>query len=116
MLQRLNSSFDEELLCGDGLWPRARLEEMNSSFVAAVAGDESLAAARATYAANGKRRLAEGAAIQEVWTWFVGVKFQATAVEILARARAVCPNIPAERVRVEFKRRLFSRVGHSVGG
>jgi len=36
MLQRLNSSLDEERLSGDGLWSRARLEEMDSAFTGAV--------------------------------------------------------------------------------
>src|SRR5262249_16161409 len=55
MLQRFNSSLDEELLGGDGFWTRDRLEEMDARFVAAMElafakGMESRAAAAATYA------------------------------------------------------------------
>ena len=63
MLQRLNSSFYEELHGGDGLWSRSQLEEMDAVFVAACEaafqlGLESRAAAAATYsrnAVNGKQ-------------------------------------------------------------
>jgi hypothetical protein len=110
MLQRLNSSLDEEV---DGVWPRARLEEMNNSFVAAVeaafqAGNESLAAARATVQVkSSSRRLAEEAAIGAAWRWFVDAKFEATAVEVLARVRVGYPNITAEQVREGFRWRVM---------
>jgi hypothetical protein len=60
MLQRLNFSLDEELLCGDGVWPRDRLLTMDASYTAAVErafelGLESRAAAAATVSfRNGK--------------------------------------------------------------
>jgi hypothetical protein len=67
MLQRLNSSLDEERLSGDGLWSRARLEEMDSAFTGAVLrafelGLESRGAAGATVSfRNGKAAAIEGA-------------------------------------------------------
>lgn len=115
MLQRLNSSLDEELLSGDGLWPRDQLEQMDASFVAAVErafalGLESRVAAAATVVfRNGSQRLEE-AAIEGAWRWFADAKFEATAVEVLKFVRARSLSVTAERVRVEFKRRLFSRV------
>jgi len=115
MLQRLQS-FDEELLSSDGLWSRERLEEMNNSFVAAVeaafqAGDESLAAARATVqvksSLNGSRRLAEEAAIGAAWRWFADANFDVPAAAVLARVRASYPGIDRARIREEFRRRLM---------
>src|SRR5262245_23625108 len=114
MLQRLNS-LDEELYAGDGLWSREQFETMDAAFVARVesafqASLESRAAASATVRVgargNGSRLLKEDAAIGEVWKWFVDAKFEATAVEVLARVRAVCPGVAAEQVRVEFKKRF----------
>src|SRR5262249_5885969 len=65
-LQRLNFSPDEELLCGDGVWPRDRLLTMDASYTAAVErafelGLESRAAAAATVSfRNGKAAALEG--------------------------------------------------------
>ena len=89
------------------------LSQMNDRFTAAVetafrAGLESPAAARATVRVgceNGSRLLEE-AAIGGAWRWFVDAKFQATAVEVLARVRASCASVTAERVREGFWRRL----------
>jgi len=68
MLQRLDSfpDLDEELLNGDGLWSRDRLEEMDAQFVAAVTaafqeGSESRAAAAATVRIGSRRRVEEAA-------------------------------------------------------
>jgi hypothetical protein len=109
MLQRLSSFLDEELLPGDG-WNREQLIQQNDRFVARVeaafaAGLESRAAAGATVRV-GARPLAEEAVIGAVWRWFVDAKFQATAVEVLGRVRASCPNVAAEQVRAGFWQRL----------
>jgi hypothetical protein len=110
MLQRLDfHGLDELSLPGDGTWTRNQLEQMNASFVAAVEkafelGLESRAAARATVYVNGSRRLAEEAAIESAWRWFVDAKFEVTAVEVLKFVRARCLSVTAERVRVEFRR------------
>jgi hypothetical protein len=114
MLQRLNFSLDEELLPGDG-WNREQLIQQNDRFVAAVeaafaAGFESRTAAAATVRV-GARPLAEEAAIGAVWRWFVDAKFQATAVEVLARVRASYPNIAAEQVRAGLWQRLKASAG-----
>jgi|SRR5262245_15709103 len=102
--------------CGD--YTRDQLEQMNDRFVAVVErafelGLESRAAAAATVRVgarrNGSRLLAEEAAIGAAWRWFVAAKFEATAVEILARVRVSCPGIAAEQVRVEFKKRFKGR-------
>src|SRR5262245_30055527 len=111
MLQRLNSSLDEEL---DGIWSRERLIEMDVRYVATVeaafeAGLESRAAAVATVNVNGRQRLTEEGTIELAWRWFTEAKFQATALEVMAR----CPGVAPERVRVGFKQRLFSRVSHT---
>jgi len=96
-----------------GLWSREQLQEMDARFVAAVEASfqaelESRAAAAATVriGRNGSRRLAEEAAIQAGWNWFVGVNFEATAVEVLARVRAQCPNIESARIRAAFEWRF----------
>src|SRR5262249_42642104 len=79
-----------------GIWTREQFVQMNDRFVASVQaafdqGLENPAAARATIrvksSLKGSRRLAEDAAIGGVWNWFVGVKFEATAVEVMARVR-----------------------------
>src|SRR5215472_7181876 len=96
-------------VCGD--YTREQLLEMNNRFVAAVeaafaAGLESSSAARATVKVNGKQRLTEEGTIELAWRWFTEAKFQATALEVMAR----CPGVSPERVRVAFKERFFSRV------
>src|SRR5262249_47211647 len=113
MLQRLNSSLDEELSCGDGLWSREELVEMDARFVAAVERAfelklESRVAAAATVRVgrNGSRGLAEEAAIGAAWRWFVGAKFEVPAAAVLARVRAGYPNVTAEQVREGFRWRL----------
>jgi len=113
MLQRLLPYDDEQC---DGAWSRLELEAMNNAFVRAVSrafssGHESPVAASATVRIggrlNGSRQLEVAAAIGGVWKWFVDAKFEATAVEVLARVRAVCADVPAEQVRDEFKKRLW---------
>ena len=101
-------------VCGD--WSREQLERMDSRFVAAVElafanGLESRASASATVriGRNGSRRLMGDAAIQAGWSWFRDAKFEATAVEVLARVRASCASVTAEQVRVEFKKRFKGR-------
>jgi len=111
MLQRFNSSLDEELLGGDGFWTRDRLEEMDARFVAAMElafakGMESRAAAAATYAMNGKRR-ADEITIELAWRYFRDAKFDMTAVAIVAR----CPGVAPERVREGIKQRFASWIG-----
>jgi hypothetical protein len=90
-----------------------RLEEMNRRFVAAVElafaeGLESRAAAVATVriGPNGSRRLAEEAAIQAGWNWFVDAKFDVPAAAVVARVRAQCPNIESARIRAAFEWRF----------
>ena len=116
MLMRPLTSLDEELYSGCGLWARSELEEMNDRFVAALeaafqAGLESRTAAAATVRVgprrNGSRLLAEQAAIGAAWNWFREAKFEATAVEVVARVRASCASVTAEQVRAEFKKRLY---------
>ena len=91
---------------------------MNQEFTAVVErafelGLESRAAAGATYAVksplNGSRLLAEEAAIGAAWRWFVDAKFDVPAAAVLARVRAGYPDVTAEQVRVEFKKRFKGR-------
>jgi len=96
-----------------GLWTRAQLEEMDHRFVAAVElafskSLESRAAAAATYAVNGKQHTE--AVIEAAWRWFRDAKFEATAVEVVAR----CPGVAPARIRAEFKRRLIPWVSRSI--
>jgi len=118
MLQRLNSSFYEELHGGDGLWSRSQLEEMDAVFVAACEaafqlGLESRAAAAATYsrnAVNGKQHTE--AVIEAAWRYLLTNMCEGkdvTSAAIVAR----CPGVPPERVRVGFKRRLTSWISSS---
>jgi hypothetical protein len=128
MLMRPLTSLDEELYSGCGLWARSELEEMNDRFVAALeaafqAGLESRTAAAATVRVgprrNGSRLLAQQAAIGAAWNWFREAKFEATAVEVVARVRASCASVTAEQVRAEFKKRLYGSDGvvvRSSGG
>ena len=115
MLQRLLTSLDE--LDHNGLWSRDQLEAMDAAFTSAMerafaAGHESSAAAAATAQLKASSRLlAEEAALAAVWNWFVSVKFDATANEIVARVRAGCPTVSSERVRQEFRKRLFGSNG-----
>src|SRR5262245_36098092 len=104
MLQRLNSSLDEELLSGDGLWPRDRLEQMDASFVAAVErafelGLESRAAAAATVSfRNGTAAAIEGA-IEAAWDLLCSRKGEMAASEVVAFVRERCPGVDVPRIR-----------------
>src|SRR5262245_28313055 len=94
-----------------GTWTREQLLAMDACFTAAVLralelGLESRAAAAATYAASGKQR-ADEITVELAWRWFRDAKFEATAVEVIAR----CPGVALERVRVGFKQRLASWIG-----
>jgi hypothetical protein len=120
MLQRLNFSLDEELLYGDGLWPRDQLERMNASFVAAVEtafqlGLESRAAAAATVrlrsSLNGSRLLVEDTAIQAGWELLCSKEGEISFAEILGFVRERCPNIDPMRVRFGFEQRFRQRGG-----
>jgi hypothetical protein len=99
-------------VCGD--YTREQLIEMNDRFVAAVeaafaAGLESPSAARATVKVNGKQRLTEEGTIELAWRWFAEAKFQATALEVMAR----CPGVAPECVREGIKRRFASWIGEA---
>jgi len=86
---------------------------MNQEFTAAVERAfelklESRVAAAVTYsrnATNGKQYTE--AVIESAWRWFRDAKFEATAVEVVAR----CPGVAPARIRAEFKRRLASWIG-----
>ena len=93
---------------------------MDSRFRAALErafelGLESRAAAAATVqiksSLNGSRRLAVDAALGAVWNWFKDLKFEATAVEVVARVQASCPDVTVEQVRADFKKRLYGSDG-----
>src|SRR5262249_34670998 len=111
-----------------GLWSRAKLLVMDARFCDALeqafeAKLESRAAAAATVRLgprlNGSRLLKEQAAIGAAWNWFREAKFEATAVEVVARVRASCASVTAEQVRAEFKKRLVRSDGvvvRSSGG
>ena len=109
MLQRLQC-LDEELLPGDGVWPRDRLLAMDASYTAAVerafaAGLESCEAAGATYVVDGKQHTE--AVIEAAWCYLrtnMDAGIDVSFAEVLAR----CPGVAPERVRAGFKRRLTS--------
>jgi hypothetical protein len=115
MLQRLNSLFDEELLGGDGLWPRDRLEQMNTAFIVAVEhafelGLESRAAASATVriGRNGRAAAVESV-IEAVWDRLCSKKGQMAASEVLMFVRERCPNIDPAYVKASLAERLRRR-------
>ena len=116
MLQRLNPSFDldEELLNGDGLWPRDRLLSMDASYVAAVeaafaAGLESRAAAAATVSfRNGKAAALEGA-LEGAWNSLISKRGEMAASEVVAYVRARCPGVDVSLIRFGIEQRLRER-------
>ena len=106
--------FDEPTDEQCGLWTRARLEQMNRSFVAAMEqafanGGESHAAASATVLLNGSRRLAEEKAIEAAWNWLTRERGNVAASQIIAYVREQVPGIGVERIRSEFDRRFKQR-------
>ena len=109
MLQRL-ASGDE--VCG--AWTRSQLLEMDDRFVAAVmaafqAGDESLAAARATVSfRNGKAAVLESA-LEGAWNLLRGKKGEVTAVEVVGYVRARCPGVDVLCIRFGIEQRLRQR-------
>jgi hypothetical protein len=109
MLDR-TSQLDDGL-CGG--WSRLRLLEMNEQFCKVMEqaferGLESRASATATVRV-GKRRVTEEEAIETVWKWFVhcneGVE-DIAFVDVVARVRALLPNVTAARVRLGFETRF----------
>jgi hypothetical protein len=109
MLQRLQS-LDEELLPGDGVWPRDRLLAMDASYVAAVErafelGLESRAAAGATVSfRNGK-----AAAIEGAWNSLISKRGEIAASEVVAYVRARCPGVDVPRIRFGIEQRFRQR-------
>jgi|307.fasta_scaffold384625_2 hypothetical protein len=114
MLQRLNSSLDEEFLSGDGLWLRDRLEQMDASFVAAVERAfelklESRASAAATVSfRNGKAAALEGA-LEGAWNSLISKRGEMAASEVVAYVRARCPGVDVSRIRFGIEQRLRER-------
>jgi hypothetical protein len=114
MLQRLNFSLDEELLCGDGVWPRDRLLTMDASYTAAVErafelGLESRAAAAATVSfRNGKAAALEGA-LEGAWNSLISKRGEMAASEVVAYVRARCPGVDVSRIRFGIEQRLRER-------
>jgi hypothetical protein len=116
MLQRLSSSFDEELSPGDGLWTRAELERMNDCFVQAceVAFQrnlESRLAAAATVRVgyrNGKQAVVESV-LEAAWDWLCRERGNVAASQIIAFVRERCPGLDVMRIRLEFDRRFKQR-------
>ena len=114
-------ALDEELSCGNGIWSRSELLEMDARFCEALErafanGTESRAAARATVRIgslrNGKGAVIESA-IQAAWDLVCSKKGEMAASEVLAFVRELVPGVPPERVRAEFKRRRFSWIGEA---
>ena len=117
------SDLDPELC--NGIWTREELLAMNDRFVAAVSrafvsGHESSVAERATVRVggrlNGSRQLEIDAAIQAGWNYLrtnMDAGVDVSAVEILARVRAVYPPCYCGGGPRAFRRRLFSWVGSS---
>ena len=114
MLQRLNSSLDEEFLSGDGLWLRDRLEQMDASFVAAVERAfelklESRASAAATVSfRSGKAAALEGA-LEGAWNSLISKRGEMAASEVVAYVRARCPGADVSRIRFGIEQRLRER-------
>jgi len=50
--------------------------------------------------------LSEKAAIRAVWVWFRRRNGDVSAVEVVARVRALAPGADVERIKSEFVRRL----------
>jgi len=62
------------------------------------------------------QRLSERAAIQAVWVWFLRNRDRdVSAVEVVARVRALAPGADVERIKSGFERRL-RRARQRTGG
>ena len=112
MLQRLNFSLDEELLCGDGVWPRDRLLTMDASYAVERAFEldlESRAAAAATVSfRNGKAAALEGA-LEGAWNSLISKRGEMAASEVVAYVRARCPGVDVLCIRFGIEQRLRQR-------
>ena len=105
--------------CGDGLWSRDQLEQMNGRFVAAMElafanGLESRAAAAATYSRNvmNAKQYTEAvieSAIESAWALLCNKKGDMLASEIVTFVRERVPNIEPARVRFGFEQRFRQR-------
>src|SRR5262245_51763484 len=104
------ADLDVEL--SNGLWSRSELLEMDARFCEALErafanGLESRASAAATVRVGRLSAVDAERVIEAAWVWFRDAKFEATAVEVVAR----CSGIASERVREGIKRRLTSWIG-----
>jgi hypothetical protein len=116
----LRSWLESDVLHGD--WTREELMEMDSRFCEAMnqaleRGLESRVAATATVRV-GKRRVTEEEAIETVWRWFCrnrNVEDIAFA-DVVARVRALLPNVTAVRVRAGFEKRFRANPRVRFGG
>jgi len=113
-------SLDEELLPGDGVWPRDRLLAMDAFYTAAVErafelGLESRAAASTTVRVT-KQRLTGEQAIQEAWTWYCRNRDTAdiSSSEVVARVRAQYWGVDPMLIRAEFKKRFMACCSEST--
>jgi hypothetical protein len=114
MLERLNSSLDEELDVGDGLWSSAQFEAMDATFVAAVElafrlGGESRGAAGAIGSSRNGREAAIEGAIEGAWNMLCHNKGEMAAAEVLAFVWERCPGVDVMRIRSEFDWRFRQR-------
>jgi hypothetical protein len=114
MLQRLNFSLDEELLCGDGVWPRDRLLTMDASYTAAVErafelGLESRAAAAATVSFRNGKAAALESALEGAWNSLISKRGEMAASEVVAYVRARCPGVDVLCIRFGIEQRLRQR-------
>jgi hypothetical protein len=117
MLDR-TSQLDDGL-CGG--WNRVRLLEMNEQFCKVMEqaferGLESRVSASAFV--QGRKRVTEEEAIQQVWIWFcrhTDVEDIAFA-DVVARVRGLLPNVTAARVRAGFEKRFKANLRVRLGG
>jgi hypothetical protein len=118
MLDR-TSQLDDGLC---GAWSCLELEAMDSKFCEAVErafarGLERRESARAVFRAKSRAQLEEEA-IQQVWIWFCRHTDEEDIafVDVVARVRALSPNVTTERVRAGFKKRFEANLRVKFGG
>jgi hypothetical protein len=114
MLQRLNFSLGEVPIDGDGIWTRARLEEMDAAFTGAVLRAfelklESRSAAAATVSFRNGKTAAIESAIEAAWDLLCSREGEILFGEIVSFVRARCSSVDVLRIRFGIEQRLRER-------
>jgi hypothetical protein len=102
-----------------GDWSREELLKMDASFTSAVAtairnGLESPAAVSATVRIARSKAVVEAAALEAAWNMLWEHDGEMAFAEVVKVVQSCCPGVTADRVRIEFEKRLKEMIDHAA--